>query len=163
MTNANYTRFISAFGKLCYGYDQAAANVTTQQQTQYRSMEQFAKSNQEFTNLPEIGVLAANFSLWSAAIQQGPTSIQTLMISIAAKILQSTDFIAALVTVPANNSLANVMGAWNTDMTNDSKTLTTATTSGLANFLNQVTGVVVTNTSGSPTYADGTYVILAIA
>ncbi len=27
MTNANYTRFISAFGKLCYGYDQAAAKL----------------------------------------------------------------------------------------------------------------------------------------
>src|SRR5579872_736427 len=111
MTNANYDRFFEILGKLAYVFDNSAGIVTAQQLTQYRTMEQATQSDQETTDLPEVAILAANFASWSAAIQAGPGTLQSIMESIATKILTSSDFIAALTTVPANTSINAVLTA----------------------------------------------------
>lgn len=168
MTNGNYDRFFKILGKLAYVFDNSGALITAQELTQYRTMEQAAKSDQESADLPEIEVLANQYSSWSSAISAGPGVLQTLMKSIATKILTSDDFINSLTTVPASSSINNVLTALGAEMATgvDNKTLTTVSGVGLVHFFNQLltSGSVTWHTAadGSASYKDSVYVVNTI-
>ena len=169
MTNGNYDRFSKILGKLAYVFDNSAALVTAQQLTQYRTMEQVAKSDQESADLPEISIIAQYFSSWSSAIDAGPLTLQGLVKTIAIKILTSDDFISSLTTVPASSSINNVLTALATEMGAgvDNKTFTNVSSTGLVHFLNQLLtgGASVswhTAVDGSADYKDSVYVVNAI-
>lgn len=169
MTNANYDRFFKFLGKLAYMYDNAGSSVTTQNQARYRTVEQAAKSDQEYVDLPEVDLLAGYVGSWKAAVSSGASQLQTLMVQIGQALVTSSDFTAAIITAGGLAALTNksnagvVITALAAEMTADSKTITTVGSTGLANFLNQVAGsTVATPQSGSPSYPDGTYVVLTI-
>lgn len=169
MTNANYDRFFKFLGKLAYMYDNAGASVTAQNNARYRTVEQVAKSDQEYIDLPEVDLLANYIASWKAAVAGGATQLQALMVTIGQALVTSTDFTGSIITAPGiaaltnSSSANNVITALAAEMTSDAKTITTVSTTGLANFLNKVaTATIATPQSGAASYTDAVYVVVTI-
>lgn len=159
MTNGDYARHLKFLGKLCYGFDNSAASISALTTLQATIMDQVADA--ALTSLPEVRLLCDYMGVWTSKLSSADGIRQT-MLDIATALLTSADFISGLTTTPATHDIQDVLDAWKADFTANSKTLTTAGSTGLINFLDQLGDVSAWPSSGSPSYADGTYVVSAV-
>ncbi len=160
MDSANYVKHLKVLGKLCYIWDNSDPALTTQQTNISRLMDQTATG--EAASLAATLLIGAFMPRLNDAITIGST-LRTAIEDATATYLTNALFTDDLTTDPTAGTAKAVLEAWITDFGLDSKTLTTATTDGLVHFFEAVwspTGSFPQ--SGSPTYADGTYVVQAI-
>lgn len=162
MTDADYLERLKILGKLCYIYDTAAASVTTMETAIARFFDQVA-TGEAATSWAALQVFNPYTAQFASAVASGPTALKAWAVQCAGYYLASAAFTAGLVTARASNTAAASLVAWIADMTDDSKTLTTAASTGLVHFFEtnwSPTGDFPQ--SESPTYADGTYVVATI-
>ena len=161
MTDANYLKHLKVLGKLCKLYDDAVASVAAQDTLRATTIDQ--ASTGLSADLPASDIIAAVQSSWSAAILAGETALQALALSTARSYLLSSYFRSDLTNTPASVTITAVLDAWILDFTANSKTLTTESSACFINFFDALYGSETTFPgSGSPTYADGTYVVSAV-
>ncbi len=159
MTDADYLRHLKFLGKLCYGFDNSASSISALTTLQATTMDQVADA--ALSSLPEVRLLCDYMGIWTSKLSSAD-GIRQMMLDIAEALLTSADFIASLTNQPATNTIQAVLDAWKADFTANTKTLTTAGSTGLIHFLDQLGDVAAWPSSGSPTYADGTYVVSAV-
>lgn len=162
MLDANYQKHLKILGKLCYGWDEASADLASQTLTAERFYDQTATGAAgSWVNLQLFNGFT---SQWAGALVAGATAIKSLMETMAASYLTSAEFQDDMTTVATTPSSAqSVLEALIAEMGDDSKTLTTAAGTGLVHFFETVwapDGDLPQ--SGSPSYADGTYVVQTI-
>lgn len=163
MTNDNYIRHFKVLGKLAKLYDIAAADESDLETLLSTFVDQYATGT--VASLPAILIFPNHTVAWSQAISAGATALQTVAKNAASAYLIDDDFTGDLTTTPAATTAAAVLTALATEMGAgvDNKTLTTKSSTGLVNFFDAILGSSGSwNTSGTPTYADGTYVVSTV-
>ncbi len=159
MTDADYLRHIKFLGKLCYGFDNSAASISALTTLQATTMDQVADA--ALSSLPEVRLLCDYMGIWTSKLSSAD-GIRQMMLDIATALLTSADFIASLATAPATNTIQAVLDAWKADFTLNSKTLTTAGSTGLIHFLGQLGSVSAWPSASPGTHPDATYVVSAV-
>lgn len=163
MDNARYVAHLKVLGKLCYLYDQAEASSTAMTTLRATTLDQ--ASTGASADLPASDLIARYMPSWSGAITSGADSLRDLAVTIATNYMRDSYFRDDLTTAPDSTSIAHVIAAWETDAGAglDNKSFTTEGSSGLVNFFDVLKGSETTfQQSGSPSYADGTYVVSAV-
>ena len=164
MTDANYIRHFKALGKFAAFFDEAVSAVSAEEILLANTADQIATGDPD--DNPSVILFAAFASSLQAAITSGPSGIQNLAKQVAGQYVQQALFTSGLTTVPASASVAAIMTALATEMTDvDNKTLGTKTTTGLVNFFDAITGTSGSwNTESDTTadYKDSVYAISAI-
>lgn len=160
MTNADYIRNFKLFGKLAKLYDDATADVATLETLQATTFDQIADGTT--ATLEAVGIFSGYYSRYSNGISSGAAALQSLAVSIGRAYIVTDEFVTGLTTQPASRSALLCVAALATEMSAgvDNKTLTTESSTGLVNFFDALAGAEQTwNTSGSPDYPDGTFVV----
>lgn len=163
MLDANHIRHLKVLGKICYLYDTAGSQQSTMELGLSRLADQVAAG--DAPSLPGVLTIANFLNAYDSAISAGQEAQQTVCMNMATAYLISEDFRNDLVdnTPETPGSVASVLDAWALELTNDSKTLTTESSTGFVNFFENVLEATEDfPEAGSPTYADSTYVVAAI-
>ena len=162
MTDANYIRHAKALGKFAKLYDQATADIATLNTLLATTADQVATGTS--VDNPAVLMLAGYLPSLNNSIGNGPTAIQAQAIAIAKSYLALPLFTGSMTTVPATTSAADVVAALVTELgLTTTAYFTTLTTTGIANFLNVVSGVLQTwPGSGSNQYLDSVYCVSTI-
>jgi hypothetical protein len=157
MQNADYTKHMKNLGKLIYGYDQGYDPTNVLAVNLARTADQWATGNVEDQDY--VNVYSARVNGMTSKLYSYPEGC----LSEARAYLQTPAFKATLTNIPANDTVQAIIDAWVDDSVADSKTFTTKSTTGFINFMDQVYGSELSEStfpfpeSGSPTYPDGTY------
>jgi hypothetical protein len=170
MISGNYAKHLKILGKLCYMWDTAVAVLANDADTlSDRQTEDAALYDQAATadpvDLASTELIASYVQSLSATRSAGSTARKALIETMTAAYLTSPYFYGDLVgNVPdAPSSAKSVLEALIEEMTDDTKTFTTASSTGLVHFFETVWSPTGTfPQSGSPTHADATYVVVAI-
>ena len=161
MTDANYQKHLKLLGKLCLLYDDA----NTQQGNTSTLLENFVDQYADGLKLASIKIFSTYQLQWLNALS-GNSALANIATAAAAAYLTDPTFTADLTTVPVNpQSVTSVLAALQTEMSAgvDNKTLSTLGSTGLVHFFNSFLPSPGTwNTSGTPSYADGTFVVSAV-
>ena len=161
MTDANYIRHFKVLGKLAKLYDASASSVEEANTLLATTGDQIATGLVE--DNPAMLLFSGYANSLQSAINTGPSNIQSMCRTIAGQYLQLPLFVTGLTTVPATTSVADIAAALATEMTSvDTKTITTKTTAGLANFLDVTagtTGAWNTAADGAADYKDSVYCV----
>ena len=160
----DYASFCKVIGKLAYWYDIAGTNVTAGQQALAALMTQVTKPDAP-TNNPTVLTFAAAAPGLNANITNGELAVQANILSAAINYLTGPQvysyFVANIPAVGAN--AAAIITALIAEMTTDSKTFTTVSTTGIVHFLEAISaGASALPQSGGPTYADATYCVVTV-
>lgn len=165
MLDANYIKVFKILGKLCYGYDLAAAEYTNLDNILATLQDQVATGNSAEN---AIALLFGQRYTQIASARDG--SGASIFQHAASDFLTSSYFTGKLVhNTPAANTAAAVLAALQLEMSsaggNDDKTLSTLASTGLVHFFNSLLAAPGTwNTEADATadYKDSVYVVLAV-
>jgi hypothetical protein len=162
MLDANYQKHLKILGKLCQMWDSASASSTAEQLLAARFFDQVATG--EAGSWVNLQLFAPYTGQIQSAILSGALAIKAMAEQLAGYYLVSAEFRGDLTNTPTSpTSAQSVLEALIAEMTADSKTLTTAAATGLVNFFETVWAPSGSfPQSGSPSYADGTYVVVTI-
>jgi hypothetical protein len=169
MLDANYQRHLKVLGKLCKLYDDAGADVPEQNALLAAFVDQYADGLTD--SLAAIRIFPTFTSQWLSAIQGGPVAFQSIAIQGATAYFIDPNFTNDLTTVPASNSIVDVLTALQTEMSagHDNKKLTTKTTTGLVNLFDHILenvgspdGTWNTAADASADYKDSVYVVAGV-
>jgi hypothetical protein len=163
MTDANYILHFKTLGKYAYIYDTSTADAAAMNTALATTLDQIA------TGTTASADAEASFCLSRpnvvTAIASGSTAIQAQMVTLGQAFLKTSQFIDTFAseTPTTSDTVATIATALAAEMTTDAKTLTTESATGLINFLEACSGNSPTwNESGTPDYADATYVVSAV-
>jgi hypothetical protein len=162
MTNDNYAKVFGILGKLCFGYDLAAAQLVAASTILANLQDEVATGFPESN--PANQTLRPYYSRLDAAIRNGPTYALASNQGAAGRFLVSDYFVSKLITVPINRNLAaSVLEAFQTEMSAavDNKTLTDLSDTGLVHFFDSfllAPGTWNTAPDASADYKDSVFV-----
>lgn len=162
MLDAAYLKHLKVLGKICYIWDAASADVTAMKLMVSRLFDQTATG--EVVSYDATKLVNSYTNGIDAAITSGPAALKAQMEQLASAYLTNTLFTDDLDTTPTDSTAKASLEALIEDMGDDEKTFDTAASTGFVNFFETVfapTGSFPQ--SGTPTYDDSTYVILALA
>ena len=163
MTDANYILHFKTLGKYAYLYDTATADAAALNTALATTLDQVATGTTASADA-EASFCASRGNL-VGAIAAGATAIQAQAVTLGQNFVRTSQFIDTFATeTPTTGStVAVIMTALAAEMTTDVKTLTTESATGLINFFEACSGNSPTwSESGTPDYADGTYVVSAV-
>jgi hypothetical protein len=162
MLDAGYAKHFAAIGKLVYLWDTAGAQVATLETGAARFFDQIATG--ESASWPASKFFNPYTQSIADAIASGPVALQDRIKSLVGYYLTSPIFLADLETTPVNATQAkSVLEALIAEMADDSKTFTTAASTGFVHFFETLWSPAGSfGQSGTPTYADSTYCVATI-
>ena len=162
-----YAQHFAALGKMCKGYDDAAAGVAAQETLEATAQDQLATGVAADNGLIE--ALQALPSQLKSARVNGAEALQATWLAAAQRYVVQARFYTLLKNHPAAYTPLAVMTALALEMSsgsgNDNLTLGTLTTTGLVHFFNLIAGDTLTwNTKSDSTadYRDAIYVVSAV-
>ncbi len=158
MQNADYAEHLGILGKFIFNYDNSVADKADLESLAGATFAQISQPGDE-TSWPADKLLNQYTGRFQDAIASGPTALISLATAMATTYLESDIFRSTLTTTPTAATAKASLEALITDMGLDSKTFTTSSSTGIIHFFAEVFDPVGTFPhSGSPTYADATYV-----
>ena len=162
MEDANYQEHCKVLGKLCYLYDQAAAEEAATRLVISVFVDQYAAGDEP--TYETVVLLCPFIAGLDSAVDNGAEVIQSRARTIATAYLTSSIFYGDLTTTPANlNSAASVLTALQTEMGagEDDKTFGTLAGTGFVHFFNlwSPTGAWNTEADATADYRDAIFVV----
>lgn len=162
MNDASYIRHFKVIGKLAFLYDVGGTNVAAENLAIATTADQIATAL--VIDNPAVALYGQNIGSLLNAVSVGSGNIQTICASLAAQYMALTLFTGSMTTVPTSLSAADLVAALITEMgLTTTAWLTPTAATGIANFLNVVSGTVQTwPSSGTNQYTDAVYCVSAV-
>ncbi len=161
MTDPDYFLVFSQIGKLAKSYDDAAGNLTTQQNLFAKTSDQWSDGDSAENDV--VALLADFQKRWLRAFDNGGSEIRSIMLSLASSYFKSDYFINKLVhAIPGNKSIDTILTAFQQELETDNYTISTRAGTGLCNFFDQLMpqdGTTDWPQDGSPTFNDSVFVV----
>ena len=159
MTNDNWIRHLKVIGKLAFMHDTAGTNVTAENLAIATTADQIATAL--VIDNPTVELFGQNVASLLNAVTSGSSRIQEICVTLAAQYMALPLFTSSMTTVSTSLSAADLVTALITEMgLTTTAWLTPTAATGIANFLNIVSGSVQTwPSSGTHQYEDSVYAI----
>lgn len=157
MIAGNYQKHLKVLGKCAYLYDNATSQGDNEDDFISVFMQQVAAQQSSVIN----AAFNTSFGALLRSVNVGARSQVTLARAMTEAYLAQSTISTDMTTTPSSSAAIDVLEALQTEMAagQDNKTLTTAGSTGLVNFFDTWSPTGSWNTSGTPDYADSTYVV----